>query len=901
MWLPAFRPVAAQDYSNKGKDFWLCFPAHLPVDDYSLAQMSVFVSSSENSSGKITVNGYTTTFTVNANQVSAPIDIPYSVANISNAESGRPVTKGIHITVDEGMPPVVVFAHVYAAMRSAAMLVLPTNVLGKKYYSMNFYQRFKSDAYSQFNVVATEDATTVRYQLRINGILNGSAVTVNLPHAGDVLQIQNRDDLTGSIIESVSATGTEGCKRIAVFSGSSAVAIKSYECTNVSDWYYSFDPLLQQCYPVNSWGKEYALIPFADNPKGFHPRVMACEDNTEIDFGGITLVLNEGEYFPLNDPNPFPLTMPVAIKAKKPIAVAEYMMMAYCAGNTESSLGDPDMVLLNPVEQNIKDISLFSSNLESITAKYINVYMPTVATGSFRINGQLPQKKFAPMVPANGYSWLTESLSLSQTAYRLTADTGFNAIAYGMGKAESYAYSAGSYVKDRYQFLQVANQEGIANRLAACKGIPFDVYMTFPYQPLQITWKLPGIQPDVVTLQPVPDSKSVMDGKTLYRYKMPGGVTIAATGTYTAGIAAVNPTTDGCGGSQEMTYDITIIEPPVADFTYATDICNTQQWQFTYTGTQGGSTDTAWRWRLGDGSVAAVQHPRYTYPQPGTYMVGEYTVNDIGCHSATVEKIIVVDAALQARFSYTPACVKEPAVFTGISTVPDGYTVTQSTWSFGDGAVNTITANDPQTHVYAKAGSYKASLQLQTANGCKSNWDTTVEIQDKPVFSITPSLVYLPDGNVTFTATSNVAVSGYAWDFGDGGSASGTASVKHTYHAEGVYQVAVNAVTVYGCSGEAVQEVRVAPAPVAPVVPNVFSPNGDGVHDYWDILFLDRYTDVTVQVFNRWGAKVFSSKGYSAPWNGRVNGKALPPGTYYYIIETGGATGKITGAVTIIQ
>src|SRR6478672_1235175 len=53
---------AAQDFSNKGKEFWLCFPSHVPSS--GLANMALFITSDRNSKGTITVNGFSTNFTV---------------------------------------------------------------------------------------------------------------------------------------------------------------------------------------------------------------------------------------------------------------------------------------------------------------------------------------------------------------------------------------------------------------------------------------------------------------------------------------------------------------------------------------------------------------------------------------------------------------------------------------------------------------------------------------------------------------------------------------------------------------------------------------------------------------------------------------------------------------------
>ncbi len=64
------------------------------------------------------------------------------------------------------------------------------------------------------------------------------------------------------------------------------------------------------------------------------------------------------------------------------------------------------------------------------------------------------------------------------------------------------------------------------------------------------------------------------------------------------------------------------------------------------------------------------------------------------------------------------------------------------------------------------------------------------------------------------------------------------------------------------------------------VVPNVFTPNGDGINDYFEILYMDDYPNSTVTVFNRWGKIVMKSTNYLNNWDG--DGAAN--GTYYYIV-----------------
>jgi gliding motility-associated-like protein len=86
-------------------------------------------------------------------------------------------------------------------------------------------------------------------------------------------------------------------------------------------------------------------------------------------------------------------------------------------------------------------------------------------------------------------------------------------------------------------------------------------------------------------------------------------------------------------------------------------------------------------------------------------------------------------------------------------------------------------------------------------------------------------------------------------------------------------------------------------------VPNAFSPNGDGIHDKWTVDYLEDYPLATIDVFNRWGQLVYhTDASHANGWDGTLNGKPLPAGAYYYIIQPrANGYGKITGALTLIR
>jgi gliding motility-associated-like protein len=110
----------------------------------------------------------------------------------------------------------------------------------------------------------------------------------------------------------------------------------------------------------------------------------------------------------------------------------------------------------------------------------------------------------------------------------------------------------------------------------------------------------------------------------------------------------------------------------------------------------------------------------------------------------------------------------------------------------------------------------------------------------------------------------------------------------------------VTATNEYGCSEtdslyiEVIEGIHVY---------NVFSPNGDGINEYFEIENADRYPEILVEVYSRWGDLFFSSVGYdsSKRWDGRTRGTEAPVGTYYYIIIPEPGAKPITGHVTIIR
>ena len=80
-----------------------------------------------------------------------------------------------------------------------------------------------------------------------------------------------------------------------------------------------------------------------------------------------------------------------------------------------------------------------------------------------------------------------------------------------------------------------------------------------------------------------------------------------------------------------------------------------------------------------------------------------------------------------------------------------------------------------------------------------------------------------------------------------------------------------------------------------------FSPNGDGVNDVFLVEGLDDYPGARLLVFNRWGNSVFEAVDYASDWEGRFDGRDLPDGVYFYLLELPGRSSPVTGYLALYR
>ena len=137
--------------------------------------------------------------------------------------------------------------------------------------------------------------------------------------------------------------------------------------------------------------------------------------------------------------------------------------------------------------------------------------------------------------------------------------------------------------------------------------------------------------------------------------------------------------------------------------------------------------------------------------------------------------------------------------------------------------------------------------------------------------------------------STNKLVDKYVWNFGFGTTTSildsSTTSASYAYGDAGVYKVKLEAYFKGCLIGDTIAPVTIQDCSI--VVPNIFTPNGDGANDGWVIENIEYYPSASVSIFNRWGVIVWTAtNGYVQQWDGRNSEKqVLEDGTYYYVID----------------
>ncbi len=358
--------------------------------------------------------------------------------------------------------------------------------------------------------------------------------------------------------------------------------------------------------------------------------------------------------------------------------------------------------------------------------------------------------------------------------------------------------------------------------------------------------------------------------------------------------------------SNPITMTVNPLLTPTASITASqTTICEGTSITFNATITNGGTTP-GYQWKINGGNAGS---------NSPTFSVSTLANNDVVTVVLTsnetclaTNNVVSNGISVTVNPNLTPTiniaipsntvCVGDFAQFT--ATITNGGTTPTYQWKVN----NVNTGNNSPSFASATLVSgdivscvLTTSVTCYTALNVSSN-NIVITVAPIPVVTLTGVPEILQGGYAQLN--SSVSVPNVAYNWTPSGSLD-NASVANPIASPDVTTLyKLEATSPAGCKGSSTFPVKVVPGPQ---IANTFTPNNDGIHDFWEIKNLFTYPNCKIQVFTRTGKLVFESIGYKKPWDGNLNGKSLPFDTYYYIIELNNrlATKPITGYVTIVK
>lgn len=216
-------------------------------------------------------------------------------------------------------------------------------------------------------------------------------------------------------------------------------------------------------------------------------------------------------------------------------------------------VGDPEMIFLNPLEQTLTKITMYSTPLFKILRHYINVVIPTSAVSSFSIDGITQISNFNPVPATPQFSYA--QIEVTAGTHNMAANAGFNAIAYGFGSAESYGYAAGASLVSAG--LQARTSSTGQLKSAGCSNEKYNLDVTLSYEPTKLTLDLDNGQPAFQI--PIKLTKTeTINGVPNYTYEVLNDVSFSSVKRYGIKLFAEKSAADGCGSIDEFNLEFDV-------------------------------------------------------------------------------------------------------------------------------------------------------------------------------------------------------------------------------------------------------------------------------------------------------------------------------------------------------
>jgi len=455
VFLPKFVSGQCPEATTQGRDFWLMFLAN-HMDNSTLSLVAACDSATTISVSNPRTSWSSVVQLDSAGSVTIAIPLEQAYMYGTSVDD-----KGLHVTSTH---PIVLYALNFQFGSYDIATIYPTSVLQSQYMA----QTYNETGHAEVGFVALQDNTVLSMTLPASVESHPPG-----PHSVTLMQGQTYQ-LRGGNFSGMMVTSNN--KPFAMFQGNS--------CTEVGVR-GACDHLYEQCYPTVFWGNHFLLIPTAERTLGDLVLVTSLSDSCRLTLDGVPrTTLMSGQTWQFDIPS----DTVVYLETSQPVTTCLYFKSSPC----DTCLGDPAAVIIQPLEQGVNSAVFQAINTLSTTRHYANIVVPTCAVDSMKLDGDAIGIHFRSH--PSGLSFA--QISITPGTHTLTnSQHGFVAHFYGLGIYESYAYIAGSAIRDLSEslFIDTVETRSVVCRMSYCQGDTLTLRLESDEPNLMVEWMVDSL------------------------------------------------------------------------------------------------------------------------------------------------------------------------------------------------------------------------------------------------------------------------------------------------------------------------------------------------------------------------------------------------------------------------
>ena len=438
--------------TTQGNDFWVMFLKNLYTD----RDLSLTAAGKNNAVITVEIPRINWQTAVNLSAGSY-VNIPIP-SNLVNTETmSVALDCGIHVT---STADISLYSCNMRSMSSDMTTVLPTSALGTYYMS----QDYTPIVSALIGIVAVDDSTNV--------YIPGIGVNINLMR-GQTYQVSSSTTLSG----------------VEVFSDKPIAMFQGNQCALVPVGSAACDHLYEQSIPVDYWGRDFIVVPSAGRRGGLGNadivKITSSQGSCDITINGTIVAnnLNRGATYETD----VSYSSPIRIKTTKPCCVCLYLSGSRYGGDP----GDPASVVIPPIEQGVCEVTFAAYNTTNITDHYTNIVTERRYVSGMTLDGNSIASQFAPLDTVYSYAQLPV---LPGTHTLQSSNSNFVAHFYGLGRIDSYAYTAGMGLRNIREGLHINGQRTrtLHDTVRVCVSDTAKIEFTTNSEDTSVLWYLDG-------------------------------------------------------------------------------------------------------------------------------------------------------------------------------------------------------------------------------------------------------------------------------------------------------------------------------------------------------------------------------------------------------------------------